>query len=71
MIGVLLLLTVFLGLQSAAPDRKMVLPLGLFLLFTGSIELVYFFPFAAVISLLAGVFTLYAYFKLPLWKRLN
>ena len=71
MIGVLLLLTVLLGLQSAAPDRKMLLPLSLFQLFMGSIELIYFFPFAAVISLLAGTFTLYAYFKSPLWKPSN
>jgi len=71
MIGVLLLLTVLLGLQSAAPDRKMVLPLSLFQLFMAIIEIIYFFPFAAVISLLAGIFTLYAYFKSPLWKLSN
>ena len=71
LIDVLLLLTVLLWLQSAAPDRKMVLPLALFQLFMGIIELIHFFPFAAVVSLLAGIFTLYAYFKSPLWKRLN
>jgi hypothetical protein len=71
MIGVLLLLSVLLWLLSAEPNRKMILPPGLFLLFMGIIEFIYFFPFAAVISLLAGIFTLYAYFKSPIWKRSN
>jgi uncharacterized membrane protein HdeD (DUF308 family) len=65
MIGVLLLLSVMLWLVS---DRKCTLPIGLFLLFMGVIELIYFFPFAAAFSLLAGIFTLYAYL---IWKPSN
>lgn len=65
MIGVLLLLTLMLWL---GPDRKFTLLIGLFLLFMGLIELLYFFPFAAAFSLLAGIFTLYAYW---IWKPSN
>lgn len=65
MIGVLLLLTSLLWLQ---PDRKTILLLGLFLLFMGIIEMIYFFPFAAAFSLVAALLTLYAYFK---WKPSN
>lgn len=65
MIGVLLLLAVLLWLQ---PERKLILSIGVFLLFLGLIEFVYFFPFAAAISLLAAIFTLYAYM---IWKPSN
>ena len=64
-IGVLLLLTILLWLLSTEPNRKFLLLTGLFLLFMGIIELIYFFPLAAIISLLAGICTLLAYF---LWK---
>lgn len=64
-IGVLLLLTSLLWLLSTESNRKFILPIGLFLLFMGIIELIYFFPLAAAISLLAGICTLLAYF---LWK---
>ena len=67
-IGVLLLLTVLLWLLSAEPNRKFILLIGLFQLFMGVIELIYFFPFAAVISLLAGICTLLAYIS---WKPSN
>jgi len=67
-IGVLLLLTALLWLLSTEPNLKFVLLIGLFLLFMGTIELIYFFPFAAAISLLAGIFTLLAYLS---WKPSN
>ncbi|WPU91555.1 hypothetical protein SNE25_19745 [Mucilaginibacter sabulilitoris] len=65
MIGVLLLLTIILW---QLPERKFILPIGLFLLFMGIIELIYFFPFAAAFSLLAGILTLYAFIQ---WKPSN
>ena len=68
MIGVLLLLSVLLWLLAAQPLRPMILFVGLFLLFLGVIELIYFFLFAAAFSLLAGIFTLYAYL---IWKPSN
>lgn len=71
MIGVLLLLTVQLWILSAEPNRRHILPVGLLLVFMGIIELIYFFPFAAAFSLLAGLLTTYAYVKSPLWKRSN
>ena len=61
MIGVLLLVCVLLWLLSAEPNRRFILALGLFLLFLAIIEFIYFFPFASVLSLLAGVCTLLAY----------
>jgi len=60
MIGVLLLLTIMLWLQ---PERKFILTIGLFLLFMGIIELIYFFPFAAAFTLVAAIATLYAFVK--------
>ena len=63
MIGVLLLITILLWLLSTVPVRPIILVLGLFLLFLGSVELIYFFPFAAAFSLLAGLATLIAYKK--------
>jgi len=60
MIGVLLLLTIMLWLQ---PERKFILTIGLFLLFMGVIELIYFFPFAAAFTLGAAIATLYAFVK--------
>jgi uncharacterized membrane protein len=63
MIGVLLLVSVLLWLLSVEPNRRFMLALGLFLLFLAIIEFVYFFPFAAAFSLLAGVSTLLAYGK--------
>jgi hypothetical protein len=61
MIGVLLLVSILLWLLSIAADRRIILILGLFLVFLGVNELIYFFPFAAAFSLLAGVCTLIAY----------
>jgi hypothetical protein len=59
MIGVLLLVTIFLWLfssQSTNPLTKSLLPvLALFLLVMGVIEYIYFFPFAAAFSFLAGL----------------
>jgi len=65
MIGVLLLVTIMLWL---IPERRFTLLIGLFLLFMGIIELIYFFPFAAAFSLLAAIFTLYAFIQ---WKPSN
>jgi len=63
MIGVLLLISILLWLLSSTPVRSIILLLGLFLVFMGIMEFIYFFPFAAVISLLAGICTLFAYQK--------
>jgi hypothetical protein len=60
MIGVLLLVSILLWLLSAEHNRRFILALGLFLLFLSIIEFIYFFPFAAAFSLLAGVTTLLA-----------
>ena len=61
MIGVLLLVSILLWLLATTPFKSMMLVLGVFLFFLGIIELIYFFPFAAAFSLLAGIFTLIAY----------
>lgn len=59
-IGILLLLSILLWLLPAVPNLRFMLVLGLFLLFLAIIEFIYFFPFAAAFSLLAGIFTLSA-----------
>jgi hypothetical protein len=61
MIGVLLLIAILLWLLSTQPSLPVILALGIFLLFLGVIEFIYFFPFAAAFSLLAGIATLLAY----------
>jgi hypothetical protein len=61
MIGVLLLVSILLWVLSTEPVGRIILALGLFLVFMGVIELIYFFPFAAAFSLLAGIATLIAY----------
>jgi hypothetical protein len=63
MIGVLLLLSLLLWILSTEHIRSMILVLGLFLVFMAIIEVIYFFPFAAAFSLLAGIATLTAYKK--------
>ncbi len=63
MIGVLLLLTIQLWQLAVEPNRKTILLLSVFLLFMGTCELIWFFPFAAAFSLLAGLITFYSYFK--------
>jgi hypothetical protein len=63
MIGVFLLVSVLLWLLSIEPNKRMIAVLGLFLLFLAIIEFIYFFPFAAAFSLLAGISTLFAYQK--------
>ncbi|QEC77517.1 LIC_13387 family protein [Mucilaginibacter ginsenosidivorax] len=59
MIGVLPLVAIFLwlfGSQSANPLTKSLLPvLAVFLLVMGVIEYIYFFPFAAAFTFLAGL----------------
>ncbi len=64
MIGVLLLIAILLWLLSTEPSPRIIIALGLFLLFFGIIELIYFFPFAAAFSILAGIATLLAYGRL-------
>jgi len=64
LIGVLLMITTVLWLLSAEPGKRIILVFGLFLLFFGITELIWFFPFAAAFSLLAGILTLGAYVKL-------
>jgi hypothetical protein len=63
MIGVLLLISVLLWFLSSEPNKRLIAVLGLFLLFLAIIEFIYFFTFAAVFSLLAGISTLFAYQK--------
>jgi hypothetical protein len=63
MIGVLLMVSILLWLLSTELNRRMVLVMGLFLLFLAVIEFIYFFPLPAVLSLVAGVATLLAYAK--------
>lgn len=63
MIGVLLLLTMLLWQLATEPNKRTTAMLGLFLLFMGVCELIWFFPFAASFSLLAGIITLYANLK--------
>jgi hypothetical protein len=53
----------FLWLLSSEPNKRLIAVLGLFLLFLAIIEFIYFFLFAAVFSLLAGISTLFAYQK--------
>jgi hypothetical protein len=65
-IGVLLLVSILLWLLSTAVNRNMVLVMGIFLIFFGVNELIYFFPFAAAITLIAGLATLFAYQRVKL-----
>lgn len=46
--------------------KQLLFPIGITYLLFGAIEYMYFFPFAAIISFLAGVFALYARTKLKL-----
>lgn len=64
MIGILLLVSGLLWLLSTTPVHGITFLLALFLIFLGVIELVYFFPFAAAFSLLAGLLSLIA-----LWRK--
>lgn len=65
MIFVLLLVSILLWQLSNAVDnslaKRQLLFLGLFLLILAMAETIYFFPFAAAFSLLAGLCTLLAY----------
>ena len=66
-IFVLLLIALVLWLLSSdttsSLTRKLVMVFGIFLLLMGVTEYIYFFAFAAIISLLAGVCTLTALLK--------
>jgi len=68
MIGVFLLISTLLWMLSTEPIGRMISVMGLFLLFLGVMELIYFFPFAAAFSLLAGLSTLVAYGRSNLSK---
>jgi hypothetical protein len=67
MIGVLLLVTVLLWLAAAETfnplSAQLTVTLGIFLLFLAIAEYIYFFPFAALFSFLAGVCALIARFR--------
>jgi len=60
MIGVLLFITILLWQLSTTFVNKIALSAGILLLFMGVLEYIYFFPFAAAFSLVAGLITLYA-----------
>jgi len=64
LIFVLLLISVQLWQLAATPNKSMVLTLAVYLLITCCFEYIYFFPFAAIFTLLAGIATLFAYYKL-------
>lgn len=67
MIFVLLLITAILWLLSIEAEtklaRRLMIPLGIFLLLTAVAEFIYFFPFAAAISMLACIAVLMARFS--------
>ncbi len=67
MIAVLLLVSVLLWILSGEPPSllavKLKWALGIFLLLLALFEFIYFFPFAAVFSLLAGVCVVLARYK--------
>jgi hypothetical protein len=75
MIFVLLLITSLLWLISSAESNTLVVGiarlLAVFLIAMGVIEYVYFFPFAAAFSLLAGICTLIALFANKETKLVN
>jgi len=66
MILVFLLVSLLLWLSSTQTDNplsvRLMQLLGVFLLITGVLEYIYFFPFAAAFSLLAGICTVGALF---------
>ncbi|MDP9047049.1 MAG: hypothetical protein M3N14_02870 [Bacteroidota bacterium] len=63
MIFVLLLISIQLWLLASAVNKSLMLTMGVFLLITAVCEFVYFFPLAALFSLLSGVATLFAYYN--------
>jgi len=63
-IFVLLLISVQLWLLASIQNKIMVLTLAIYLLLTACCEYIYFFPFAALFTLLAGIATLFAYYKI-------
>jgi hypothetical protein len=58
MIFVLLLITTQLWFQSTRPSKQILITLAIYLLIQAGIEYVYFFPLAALTSLVAGLLTL-------------
>ncbi|MHA4808459.1 LIC_13387 family protein [Flavitalea flava] len=66
MIFVLLLITVLLTLVSNNPQYPMVAALSVFLILLAITEYIYFFPFAAAFSLLAGLCAGFTLFKKPI-----
>ena len=64
LIFVLLLISVQLWQLAATPNKSMVLTLAVYLLITCCFEYIYFFPFAALFTLLAGIATVFAFYKL-------
>ncbi len=64
MIFVLLLISLQLWLLASALNKSIIITFGVFLLIMAFCEYIYFFPFASLISLLAGIATLFAYYKI-------
>jgi len=64
LIFVLLLNSMQLWLLAATPNKTMVLTLAVYLLITSCFEYIYFFPFATLFTMLAGITSLFAYYKL-------
>jgi hypothetical protein len=60
MIFVLLLITIQLWMLSAKPNKPILFSLGLFLAAQAVTEYIYFFPMAAIVSLLASLLALMA-----------
>ncbi len=60
MILVLLFVSILLWLLSASPAKPLVMLTGLFLVGLATVEFIYFFPFAAAFSLVAGLGALMA-----------
>lgn len=48
--------------KGSGTSKRAVLPFGIIFLAFGAIEFIYFFPFAAIISSLAGLLILYSFF---------
>ncbi len=64
MIGVFLTVGILLWMLSIEPVKRIIVLVGLFLIFLGIMELIYFFPFAAAFSLVAGIAALSPYGRL-------
>lgn len=69
MIFVLLLITILLWQLSRNPVRNMIAVLGIFLVALALCEYIYFFPFAAIVSLIAACCVWIAYTRVLSEKK--